>query len=300
MIRYILPAALAASLAVVGSSASAQDSIRFAAFGDYGPDGNGTGATAVAALVNDIGPDFIISLGDQCYGSKPPIAMQVGKPYGQWVADGRFWPSLGNHEYSDGCGGGSRASGYRAYFTLPNNERYYDIVIGPVHFFVLNSASEPDGKEVGSVQATWLESKLAASTAPWQVVFFHHPPFGSGSRMAKMRWPFEEWGVDAVFSGHAHHYERIHKDDNADGVTLPYFISGLGGASRGNYSTLAPGSMMRYNAAYGAMFVTAGLTAMTFEFRNTAGTLIDSYSVTKSEAMRPSKDFEFKTPPRKD
>ena len=279
-------------IVLIGTSASAgaqTTSVRFAAFGDYGP---GTGTTAVAKLVNNRAPDFIISLGDQCYGSTPPIATQVGKPYGQWVTTGRLWSVLGNHEFSDGCGGGNRASGYRAYFTLPNNERYYDIVIGPVHFFALNSASEPDGKTPSSVQAQWLKSKLAASTSPWQVVFFHHPPYSSNNQVAGMRWPFEAWGADAVLSGHAHHYERIHKDANGDGVTLPYFISGLGGASRGSFSSAAPGSMKRYNAAYGAMFVTATSTAMNFEFRNTAGTLIDSYSLTK-RATR-STTFEWK------
>jgi len=275
----------------------AQDSVRFAAFGDYGPDGSGTGTTDVAEMVNDDAPDFIISLGDQCYGSSPPIATQVGKPYGQWVDEQRFWPILGNHEFSDACGGGNRASGYRTYFNLPNNERYYDIVIGPVHFFALNSATEPDGKEATSVQGQWLRSRLTASTSPWKVVIVHHPPFSSGPRLAKMRWPFEAWGVDVVLSGHSHHYERIHKDDNADGVTLPYFISGLGGASKGSFSSSPPGSIKRYNAEYGAMFVTATATSMNFEFRNIKGAVIDTYSMTKT-AAQPTTDFQWVIPPK--
>jgi len=211
MKKLVLFAALMPASALFASPVFAQDPIRFAAFGDYGPDGPGTGTAAVAQLVTNQEPDFIVSLGDQCYGSTPPIATQIGKYYSTWVTDQRFWPSLGNHEFSDACGGGNRASGYRAYFTLPDNERYYEFVRGPVHFFVLNSATEPDGKESTSVQARWLKDKFAASTSPWQVVYFHHPPYGSGPRMAKMRWPFEAWGVDAVLSGHAHHYERLHK-----------------------------------------------------------------------------------------
>jgi hypothetical protein len=275
--------ALLLASSVLGSPAFAQDAIRFAAFGDFGPDGAGTGTSAVAELVANEAPDFIITLGDQCYGSAPPIATQVGRYYGDWVAEQRLWPSLGNHEFADACGGGKRASGYRAYFDLPNNERYYDYVRGPVHFFVLNSATEPDGKEATSIQARWLKEKLADSTAPWQVVYFHHPPYGSGPRLAKMRWPFEAWGADVVISGHAHHYERLHRDDNNDGVILPYFISGLGGASKGSFVSKPKESMARYNAAYGAMFITATPTTLSFEFRNTAGTLIDSYSLSKTE-----------------
>jgi hypothetical protein len=41
---------------------------------------------------------------------------------------------LGNHGYSDGGG----ISVYLNYFTVPNNERYYDKIIGDVHLFVIN------------------------------------------------------------------------------------------------------------------------------------------------------------------
>jgi len=273
---------LLAALALLSSPVFAQDTVRFAAFGDYG---TGPGTAPVAELVNNQAPDFIITVGDNCYGTTP-IATQVGDHYGTWVAGSRFWPSLGNHEFEDACGGGSGASGYRAYFTLPNNERYYDIVIGPVHFFALNSnilKYEPDGRSASSVQGQWLKNKLATSTSPWQVVFFHHPPYSSGGGTTKiMRWPFEKWGVDAVLSGHAHDYERILKDANADGVKLPYFVTGLGGESISSFSGKVSGSAKRYNKDYGAMFITASSTALNFKFRNTSGTLIDSYSITKS------------------
>ena len=293
MTRLSLSGVGLSAVAILTSPAFAQDTTRFVAFGDYGPDGPGTGTTAVAQLVNNQAPDFIVSLGDQCYGASPSIATQVGKPYGEWVAGQRFWPILGNHEFSDACGGGSRASGYRSYFTLPNNERYYDVVIGPVHIFALNSAAEPDGKTSTSIQAQWLKGRLAASTSPWQVVIVHHPPYGSSARVKGLRWPFEAWGVDAVLSGHAHNYERLHKDDNTDGVTLPYFISGLGGASKGSFSSTAQGSMKKYNAEYGALFVSASSTALNFEFRNVSGAMIDSYSITKA-ATEPASSIRWR------
>jgi tartrate-resistant acid phosphatase type 5 len=282
-------------LAALPSPALAQtDTIRFAAFGDFG---KGTGTTAVAQLVNNQAPDFIVSLGDSCYGATPPIATQVGTPYGTWVADSRFWPSLGNHEFSDACGGGSAASGYRAYFTLPNNERYYDFVEGPVHFFAVNSETEPDGKSATSKQALWVKERVAASTSPWQVVFFHHPSFSSGSSGSTptMKWPFEQWGVDAVLTAHDHIYERIIKDGDGNGVKLPYFVSGLGGKSKGSIPGKVSGSENRYNADFGALFITATPTAMTFEFRKVGGAIIDTYSIQKS-AAQPTK-FEWKTVP---
>ena len=52
-----------------------------------------------------------------------------------------FLPSLGNHDW-----GTPNAQPYLDYFALPGNERYYDHVQGPVHFFIVDSdPNEPDG-----------------------------------------------------------------------------------------------------------------------------------------------------------
>jgi hypothetical protein len=64
----------------------------------------------------------------------------------------QFFPTLGNHDwYTPG------AQPYLDYFHLPGNERYYDFVWGPVHFFAIDSdENEPDGVNQSSVQAKWL------------------------------------------------------------------------------------------------------------------------------------------------
>ena len=296
-VRNLLPA-----LALIASPALAQtDTIHFAAFGDFG---NGPGANAVAELVKAQSPNFIVSVGDNCYGSAlSPISVQVGNKYAEFVDSGRFWPALGNHEYTDGCAGPDAAK-YFAYFTLPNNERYNDFVRGPVHFFVLNSNPrdrEPDGRTRTSIQARWLKAKLAASTAPWQVVVFHHPAYSSGIHGSRevLQWPFEAWGVDVVLTGHDHDYERILRDDNSDGLSLPYFVTGLGGQlPRPLTHDPVSGSQIFYAADNGALFVTASSTAMNFEFRNTSGTVIDSYSLTAGSTTlqsKPSNDpFQWK------
>jgi len=67
------------------------------------------------------------------------------------------------------------------YFTLPGNERYYDFVQGNVHFYAVNSACEPNGTSATSTQALWLKNALANSTSTWNVVYFHHPAYSSGS-----------------------------------------------------------------------------------------------------------------------
>ena len=280
---------MASIIVGLATSATAQTtSVKFAVIGDYG---DGPGSAAVAQLVNGQAPHFIVTVGDNCYDSVP-IATQVGNHYGNWVTGGRFWPSLGNHDYADPCGGGSGASGYRAYFNLPNNERYYQVRNGPVEIFAVNSAlADPDGATKTSTQGLWLQSALAGSTAPWKIVYFHHAPFSSGEShgsILRMRWPYEAWGANAVLSGHDHHYERVMRDDNGNGVQMPYLISGLGGHSIRPANRADPGgSVAKYSGGYGALFVTATDTSLSFEFRNTAGAIIDTYSMDKSGTTTP-------------
>lgn len=287
-------ALLISAAVALPSSAAAQ--MKFAAFGDIG---NTSNSAAVAKLTRAQNVTFNVLLGDLCYGSKP-IATQINTNYSIEYAKRQLWPALGNHEFTDSCGGGSSAQGYLSYFTLPGNERYYDFKRGSVHFFVLNSYKDPDGVTATSKQAMWLKARLAASTYPWKIVFFHHPPYSSGEHGSAtyMRWPFEAWGADAILSGHEHDYERVMRDVNNDGKKIPYFVSGLGGASRRPFGSTVYGSVKRYNSAYGALIVTATSTSLTFEFRNTSGTLIDKFAKTKSSSTEANSAFEFREPPK--
>ena len=268
------------TIVLLAFSQGAVAQTKFAVIGDYG---NGPQAANVATLIKGQSVSFILTVGDNCYGSSPGIATQVGNKYGTYVSNRQFWPSLGNHEYSDGCGGGS-AKGYFAYFTLPGNERYYDRVIGPVHFFAINSNSqEPSGITATSTQGKWLKSKLARAREPWKIVYFHHPPFSSGlhGSTKTMQWPFEAWGASLVLNGHDHDYERIQRDDNHDGKKLTYIVDGMGGQPPRSFSTTVSGSVFRYNSGNGALFVTATNTTLSLQFRNTGGSVVDSTTLTK-------------------
>ena len=40
-----------------------------------------------------------------------------------------------------------------------------------------------------------------SAQAPWKIVFFHHPPYSSGSTHGSnkvMQWPFAEWGANLI------------------------------------------------------------------------------------------------------
>jgi hypothetical protein len=273
----------------------------FAVIGDYGVD-NGD-ELAVSNLVNSQNPEFILTVGDNTYGSRTQDNA-IGKYYSYYIGSykgnyglgsetNHFFPAIGNHDWSDGGG----VEAYLDYFTLPESssgtERYYDFVQGPVHFFVLDSdVREPDGRTAYSDQARWLEAGLKSSDTPWQIVVMHEPPYSSGNHGPEtaLRWPYEEWGADAVLSGHEHSYERLIKDDNDDSVLIPYFVNGIGGASLRSFSsTVDPDSVVRYHNDHGTMLVKADDSTLTFELWSVSngGSLIDTYSVSAEPPVDP-------------
>ena len=264
--------------------------LTFAIIGDFGADGVtqlGLGATDdVAELVKSWDPDFVATVGDNNYpdGLAISIDNNIGKYYQEYIGnyvgsfgpgstENRFWPTLGNHDWESGS-----VQAHYDYFTLPGNERYYDVDFGLVHLFMVDSESEePDGATYDSVQGQWLHDTMVASDACFKLVLFHRPPFSSGERGSseRMDWPFAEWGADAVLAGHDHAYERL----TAHG--LPYFVNGLGGQLRYQLEGLLENSEIFYNSGWGAQLVTVTEADITFEFITTTGETIDTYSIPK-------------------
>lgn len=269
---------------VASATERAISKTRFAVIGDYGS-GN-QNAACVASLVNSWAPDFVITTGDNNYplGSSSTIDENIGRfyhffilnysgSYGEGSIRNRFFPTLGNHDWMT-----KEGQPYFDYFTLPGNERYYDFTWGPLHFFALDSDSrEPDGVGRNSIQAEWLQDGLSVDNLPWKIVYMHHPPYSSGMHGSVdwMQWPFEEWGVSAVFSGHDHVYERLLIGG------IPYIINGLGGGVIYYFDDIVDGSQVRYNADYGAVFVEADFDTIEFNFITCHNQVIDSYQVSQ-------------------
>jgi hypothetical protein len=269
----------------LGSTLSAAP-ITFAAIGDFGSDHIST--RQVAQLVKSWQPQFIITLGDNNYpsGAADTIDRNVGQfyheficpylgRYGAGAVSNRFFPCLGNHDWA-----ATNAEPYLDYFTLPGNERYYTLVRGAVQLFCLDSDKhEPDGCTAGSMQAQWLQQQLSASRAVWRIVYLHHAPYSSGifhgshtGETAYMRWPFFDWGAQAVLAGHDHIYERVHTNG------LVYFVNGLGGDSKDQmHFPPIPGSAKRYSADFGALRIDAAENYILFRFFNSRGAQVDSY-----------------------
>ncbi len=256
-----------------------------AVIGDYGT--NDSHAAEVASLVASWEPSFVFTTGDDYYrraggtGSSR-YRRSTGAYYGTWVRERRFYPSLGNHDYTDAT---PSPKTYLSYFKLPGNERYYDVVQGPVHLFILNSnRQEPSGRSSSSKQARWLRKALAASQSQFKLVVDHHPPYSSDNKHGSttvMRWPFARWGADMVLSGHAHTYERIERNG------ISYVVNGLGGASRYGFAKPLRGSVRRYRSNWGALKLTVAEDTLEGEFYSVRGTLVDTFTVSGASVTRP-------------
>ncbi len=199
-----------------------ENSVRFAVIGD-----SGTGdqeqyqvAREMEAYRQAVGFDFVIMLGDNIYGGHDPkdFAQKFEIPYKSLLDAGvKFYASLGNHD---------DPNVERLYkpFNM-NGERYHTLKKGDVQFFALDS-TYMDAK-----QLTWVEQNLRSSGARWKICYFHHPLYNDG----KMHGPdldlrnqltplLKIYGVNAVFSGHEHAYERIKPEEG-----IYYFIQGSSG-----------------------------------------------------------------------
>ncbi|MBK8189440.1 MAG: metallophosphoesterase [Vampirovibrionales bacterium] len=150
----------------------------------------------------------------------------------------QFRPVLGNHDVLLGF-----KPAMLTFYGMPG--RYYQFRQGPVAFFAIDTNITHD-----ALQRQWLDKALAASDAPWKVVYGHHPLYSSGEHGASadlQRWlqpVFRQHGVALYLCGHDHDYERM---GPIEGVT--YIVSGGGGASLRKFSNrLAPQSQARARA----------------------------------------------------
>ena len=269
-----------------------EGAIRFAVIGDYG--GGSVQTRDVALMVDSWSPHFITTVGDNNYGddiypggSAETIDRNIGRFYHAYISPykgrygagakaNRFFPVPGHSDWDSPSG----LQPYLDYFSLPGNERYYDFVWGPVHFFMLDTDErEPDGARAGSVQGRWLEQKLAKSKATWKLVFTSHAPFTSHRvpDIEYMRWPFKAWGADAVISGFYHVYERLLVDG------LPYFVNGAGGRWLSSFGEIDARSQVRFREDFGAMVVDATEKRITFRFVTRRGRIADEFVLGKDK-----------------
>ena len=168
-------------------------------------------------------PDFVLHTGDLvAMGSIVSLWEIFFEVERELMARVPIFPTLGNHEID--------YPHYFDLFHLPGNERWYSFDYGNARFVCLQVDGIADyGPQ--SEQFAWLEETLAANTQPWLFVTFHIPPYSSsidareGAIRRTLTPLFEQYGVDVVFNGHHHNYERNEVND------VTYVVTGGGGGT---------------------------------------------------------------------
>jgi predicted phosphodiesterase len=248
-------------------------SVRFAVIGD-----SGTGEHAQYEVADKmelyrqkVQFDFVIMLGDNIYGGHRPhdFKKKFELPYHALLDAGvKFYASLGNHDNPD----------ERLYkpFNM-GGQRYYTFNKGDVEFFVL------DSNYMDPAQLSWLEENLKKSKAEWKIAYFHHPLYSNGrthgsdldlrSRLGPL---FREYGVNAVFSGHEHVYERVRPEDS-----IYYFILGNSGKLMTHDFRSSEGMEKGFDTDLSFMLVEIASDELHFQTISRRGETIDSGSVNR-------------------
>jgi predicted MPP superfamily phosphohydrolase len=244
-----------------------REAVRFAVIGD-----NGTGdqrefdiARQMVAYRTQVPFDLVLMLGDNLYGrpSAREFADAFERPYKPLLDAGvRFHAILGNHDAPDN----------RLYprFGM-DGQRYYTWTRENTRFFGI------DTNRLDDAQLEWLETALKSSLERWKIVFFHHAIYSDGTRhgsnielRVRLEPLFVRYGVNVVFSGHDHIYQRFKPQK---GIT--YFVEGASGKLRKGLK-VSSGNAMAFDQDQSFMLVEIAGSELTFRTITRTGRVIDS------------------------
>lgn len=209
--------------------------------------------------------DVVLMLGDNLYGR--PSAREFddafARPYKPLLDAGvRFHAILGNHDAPDN----------RLYplFGM-DGQRYYTWARENTRFFGI------DTNRLDDAQMAWLENALKRSLERWKIVYFHHAIYSGGTRhgsnielRVRLEPLFVRYGVNVVFSGHDHIYQRFKP---RKGIT--YFVEGASGKLRKGINASAE-SAAAFDQDQSFMLVEIAGAELTFRTITRTGRVVDA------------------------
>ena len=250
---------------------AAPNSVKFAAIGDAG-----TGdrpqyeiADLMTRLHTTFPFDRVIMLGDNIYGgqSAPDLVKKFSQPYQALLDAGvKFYASMGNHD---------DPGNVRYPLWNMGGERYYTYATKNVRFFALDS-NKVDQKELA-----WLDNALKSAQEEWKICYFHHPLYSDGGTHGSsvdVRVLFEplflKYGVNVVFAGHDHIYERLIPQKG-----IYYFVEGAGGQLRKGDTNRSAMTAKAFDQDQSFMLVEIAGDVLSFEAVSRAGAIVDSGTI---------------------
>jgi predicted phosphodiesterase len=255
-------------------------STRLLIIGDSGTGGGGQKKVAerIAATHKLFPFEFALMLGDNLYGGEGAndYRRKFEEPYKPLLDAGvKFHAALGNHD--------DPTQRFYKPFNM-NGERYYSFKgpKGGVRFFAL------DSNYMSKEQIDWLEKELAASGSDWKIAFFHHPLYSSGEKHGsneslreQLEPLFLKHGVDVVFTGHEHFYERLKPQK---GIT--YFIAGSSAKlRRGNIGSTEM-TAKGFDQGYTFMIAEIAGDELHFQTIDENGKTIDSGAIKRRDVTK--------------
>jgi hypothetical protein len=246
-------------------------SVKFAVIGDAG-----TGDPAQYQVADQMARfhakfafDRVLMLGDNIYGGQTPedLVKKFSQPYKALLDAGvRFYASLGNHDSPDN----------RLYplFNM-GGQRYYSFATNNVRFFAL------DSDQIDPKQLAWLTDALKNAKEDWKICYFHHPLYSDGgthgpsvSIRVVLEPLFVASGVNVVFSGHDHIYERLTPQKGID-----YFVEGAGGALRKGDTNRSAMTAKAFDQDQSFMLVEIDGDQLSFQTVSRTGLTVDSGTI---------------------
>ena len=264
---------------------NALTSIKFAVIGDSGRWSREQREVAalMARVRRQYAFEFVLMAGDNIYegpATREDYLHKFEEPYSELLKAGvEFYAALGNHDDPQQI--------HYAPFHM-RGERYYSFappedvlakVATSVEFFALDTTNPNRG------QLQWLDERLGMSSARWKICFFHHPLYTTG-RYAYVSHYYRRLleptlvrhGVDVVFSGHEHIYQRSQLEQG-----IQYFVSGGAGSVRTGDGSVSATVVRNYSQDLHFILVEIDRDALHFQAMSRTGITIDAGTLTKED-----------------